>query len=234
MDVGELSQHFGVSAMTIRRDLAIFEKQGVLTTTYGGAYLNQSAPDNVSISPVASQFDDNARRIGAAAAKLIKPGDHIFLDSGDMTAGIVYGIKGLRVTVVTNSLAAANILRAYPKVELVMAPGTYNDNLGGFASSSTIAFIRRYNFDLAVLQGDNLDTGYGLTVEDETDAHLKATAIDCSRRTAVMIKSDNIGEAAFAQVAGLRKIDYVVTDRGISSDDRASIEQRGPQVVLSD
>ncbi|MEA4853738.1 MAG: DeoR/GlpR family DNA-binding transcription regulator [Christensenella sp.] len=232
IDVGELSQHFGVSPMTIRRDLAIFEKQGVLTTTYGGAYLNQTAPDN--IGGAVSQLDDNTRRIGMSAMRLVKNGDHIFIDSGAMTAGIAYGIRNLRVTVITNSLTAANILRAYPKIELIMAPGGYNDDLGGFVSSATISFIRHYNFDLSILNGDHLDTGYGLTAENETDAHLKATAIDSSKKTAVMIKSDDIGEAAFAQVVALRRIDYVVTDRGISADDQAAIEQRGPQVFLTD
>lgn len=234
VDVSELSAHFDVSPMTIRRDLAIYEKQGILTTTYGGAYLNRDIPSGINISPDGSQFDDNARKIGIAAGKLLKSGDSVFLDSGDMTTGIVHGIKNLRLTVMTNSLAAANILRTFSKVELLMAPGTYQEDICGFSGSSTIAFIRKYNFDVAVINGEKLDTAYGLTVKNETSAHLKATALDCAKRNIVMIKSDDIDDSAFAQVTALRKINHIVTDRGLSDDVKGALEQRGPQVILAD
>lgn len=234
VDVSELSSHFDVSPMTIRRDLAIYEKQGILTTTYGGAYLNRDILSGTEVSPDASQLDDNTRKIGIAAGRLLKSGDSVFLDSGDMTTGIVYGIKNLRLTIMTNSLAAANILRTFPKVELILAPGSYNEDICGFIGSSTIAFIRKYNFDVALLNGEKLDTAYGLTVRDETSAHLKATAIDCAKRSIVMIRSDDIDDSAFAQVATLRKINHIVTDRGLSDDVKGALEQRGPQVILAD
>lgn len=231
VDVSELSKLFGVSPMTIRRDLAIYEKQGMITTTYGGAYLNTFPEADNDIPSAAIQLDDATRRIGTATARLLNNGDTVFINGGDTTLGLVYGIRNLKLRVVTNSITAANILRTFPKIELIMAPGTYHDDYQSFLSSSTIAFIRQFNFDAAVICTEYIDYIAGLTSDHETDVHLKATAMDNAKRNIVLIRSENIGQVAFAQVTSLRKIDYMVTDNAVSEDLKKTFEQRGVKVV---
>ncbi len=232
LDVNELASLFNVSAMTIRRDLAIYEKQGILTTAYGGAYLNQDALVQDAPSPLQSRLDVSTRKMGEVASALLRNGQSIFLDANMNTLGIVYGLKDLKLTVVTNSLDAANILRTFPKIKLIIAPGTYNNELSGLVSSVTISFLRQFSFDAAILGGTSMDIAYGLTVDDETDAHLKATAADCAKQNIVMLNSTNIGESSFAQAIPLRKINYLVTDSNISDESRTAFEHRGVQVIV--
>ncbi len=233
IEVGELSSLFDVSPMTIRRDLAIFEKQGLLTTTYGGAYLNKAAVPSVSVASNVSADEDTVRGIGLAAAKLLKSGDKIFLDSGEVAGSLIYGLAGLRLTVMTNSLSAVNMLRTFANIRLVMMPGDYREELRGFLSSSTIAFIRNYNFDYAFIEGTCLDPNAGLTARNETEAQFKATAIDCANCSVVMVKSENIGQIEFAQAVSLRKITYAITDEGVLPEQISALEKRGISVVVA-
>lgn len=232
IEVGELSALFDVSPMTIRRDLAIFEKQGLLTTTYGGAYLNNAAVPSVSVLPSASQDEDAVRGIGLAAAKLLKSGDRIFLDAGEVAGSLIYGLSGMRLTVMTNSLSAANMLRTFANLRLVMMPGDYREELRGFLSSATIAFIRNYNFDFAFIDGACLDPNAGLTARNETEAQFKATAIDCANCSVVMVKSENIGQIEFAQAGPLRKITYAITDENVLPQQVSALEKRGISVIV--
>lgn len=234
VDVNELSQQFDVSPMTIRRDLAMYEKQGILTTTYGGAFLNQDAVQLDVLPFMQSRIDVSARKIGDATCCQLMNGDTVFLDGGLVTLGVAHSMKNLKLTVVTNSLDAANILRTFPRIKLIMAPGTYHQELNRFVSSSTIAFIRQFSFNTAIINGEYLDTAYGVTVEDETDAHLKATAVESSKKSIVVMNSGNIGNIAFAQAVPLRRIQKVVTDQGINSEDFHALEQRGIQVIIAE
>ncbi len=233
VDVSELSQYFDVSPMTIRRDLAVYERQGILTTTYGGAYLNRDIASAVDFS-APSDIDDGMRKIGLTAAHLLKNGDNVFIDAGRTTLGIVYGIRNLRLRVVTNSLIAANILRTFSKIELMMLPGAYNEGLSGFLSSSTISHVRKFSFDAALLSGCCLNASFGFTTENETDAHLKATAIDCAKKSIALVHGGDIDRAAFAQVASLRKLDHTVTDKSAPESVVSELEKRGCHILYGE
>ena len=60
--VSELSQQFGVSEETIRRDLEKMEKEGLATKSYGGAVLNENTsidmPFNVRKKANVRQAED--------------------------------------------------------------------------------------------------------------------------------------------------------------------------------
>ena len=103
LDVNELAQLFDVTPMTIRRDLALYEKQGILKTAYGGAYLNQEAVVPDALPLVQSRLDLSSRKIGEAACSLLANGNSIFIDSNILPYSVVMGLGNLRLTVVTMS-----------------------------------------------------------------------------------------------------------------------------------
>ncbi len=72
--VNELAEKFGVTKMTIRRDLSFFEKQGIVKTTYGGAYLTSGASVEPSFQLKSIQMVDDKHLIGQKAAELVEDG----------------------------------------------------------------------------------------------------------------------------------------------------------------
>ncbi len=233
VDVGQLAEKFEVSTMTIRRDLAIYEKQGLLTTTYGGAVLNKEAVDLDAAPMLQSRFDLQTRKIGDAACRRLENGSFIFLDTGILAVAAALSMGDMALTVVTNSLDAANILRTFPRIKLMLTPGTFDEEHGGLISSSTIAYLRQFHFDSAILSSDYLDVTFGVSVEEETDAHIKSTVVECADSNIVLISSENIGKTAFAQAIPWRKMQLVITDENASPEALGSIEKRGVAVEVA-
>ncbi|MGD9316926.1 MAG: DeoR/GlpR family DNA-binding transcription regulator, partial [Anaerolineae bacterium] len=109
VSVTDLSDHFGVSAVTIRNDLSSLQQRGLLVRTHGGAV---TRPD-LSMEPPAFSLRRELhlaekQRIGRAAAALVRDGDSIALDASTTAWQIARHLKDRReLTVVTNGLFIA-------------------------------------------------------------------------------------------------------------------------------
>ena len=130
--------------MTIRRDLHFCARQGILETHYGGAHLSK----NRAVVPNFSSRNEKMRQykqsIGKKAASFIKEGDTIFLDSGTTTIQLIKYFPDVHATLITNSLSAIQQLSTNRKIRLIVAPGTYQEQIGGTLDLSTIEFCRQY------------------------------------------------------------------------------------------
>ena len=107
--VTELSRQFGVSEVSIRRDLEHLERQGLLQRVHGGAVavaVGHSARELVSTP---GPHLDEKRRIGIAAAALVRPGDRVLFDSGTTVLEVARSLSNDLVdagnlTAITSSL----------------------------------------------------------------------------------------------------------------------------------
>src|SRR5215203_6674367 len=121
--VTTLAQEFRVSDMTIRRDLSELELQRLLQRTYGGATVNDQAFYEVSLQTKTTQFVEEKRRIGKAAAELVQDGDIVILDAGSTTMLVAKYLKSKRITVITNALNIAADLSDCPQIDLYIVGG---------------------------------------------------------------------------------------------------------------
>lgn len=87
VEVSALSSELGVSTMTIRRDLSLFEKQGLVKTNYGGAYLLESAGAEPSFALKQGSMSAAKAAIGAEAARIASGCSSVVLDCGHHHAG---------------------------------------------------------------------------------------------------------------------------------------------------
>lgn len=103
--VNELAEKFGVTKMTIRRDLSFFEKQGIVKTTYGGAYLTSGAIRFEQLKSI--QMVDDKHLIGQKAAELVEDGDTIIIDCGTTPLALAQFIFDKKIMVITNSRSSS-------------------------------------------------------------------------------------------------------------------------------
>ncbi|MBK7496645.1 MAG: DeoR/GlpR transcriptional regulator [Candidatus Omnitrophica bacterium] len=94
--VADLSQMFEASEATIRRDLTKLENKGHLVKTYGGALLSTSTQFEFSYNERLLKNVREKKRIGALAARMVKSGLSIFLDSGTTALQIAMNLKHLQ------------------------------------------------------------------------------------------------------------------------------------------
>ena len=240
VEVNDLSKRFEVSTMTIRRDLAIFEKQGIITTNYGGAYLNpkivcakiKAFPSIELPFPFTQKMHFKIKRaMGAAAATLLENGDSIFLDCGTTTLRICDFMPNLKLQIMTNSLVACNMLKTFPKLKLIIMPGVYSDTSVGFLGAMTAEYIGRFNLDKAFIGTDGVDVAHGVTVPDETDAMVKAAILRAARQRILLAGQEKLGKAFMAKFAEMADIHILITDAAEDDERLTPIRAAGVKVM---
>ena len=103
VEVSALSSELGVSTMTIRRDLSLFEKQGLVKTNYGGAYLLESAGAEPSFALKQGSMSAAKAAIGAEAARIASGCSSVVLDCGTTALEAARYLSGRAMTIITSS-----------------------------------------------------------------------------------------------------------------------------------
>src|SRR5690348_10201561 len=104
--VSELTELLGVSDMTVRRDLDVLARDGLIEKVHGGATIaSASSMDEPGFEAKSSRERDEKAAIGRAAAQLVRPGTAIALSAGTTTWALAREISDVRdLTIVTNSI----------------------------------------------------------------------------------------------------------------------------------
>lgn len=128
-----------VSDMTVRRDLAEMAEDGLVVRVHGGAQLPRSARGS-SLLRVRSHEEKKLRSVeqkraaARAAAKIIQPGDTIFLGGGTTLELMCDYLPKADIRVVTNSMPVLNLLADKPHVELFLVGGTLRQDTRVFTT----------------------------------------------------------------------------------------------------
>jgi DeoR/GlpR family transcriptional regulator of sugar metabolism len=233
LNVGELAALFSVSTMTVRRDLALLEKQGILTMTYGGAYLNEGTSIEPSFSLKSGQMAEAKSMMGIVAANLIHDGDSIIIDCGTTTMHVAKHMRSKNVTVITNSSVVSNMLQGNSKIKLIMAPGVYSEKSAGFVGPLTIDFFRKFIVDKAFIGSQGFDLERGATVPDESDAQLKDAICQAGKQRILMVGHEKLGVSFMARFFDPTPSDIIVSDHQVPEAFQKEIFDRRIQLVLA-
>ncbi len=169
--VNDLVKEFGVSDVTIRKDLNKLQKQGFITKTHGGAVLNREAAAPSIVTPSSIQPSTNTRKdsVAQAAYSYINKGDTIFIGSGYTCASLANHIqRSDDVSVITNNLEAALILKE--KCRTLILIGGEVVVYGNYAFTNNNAIreeLNNFNINIAFTSSSALDRNFGVSVSTE-------------------------------------------------------------------
>ena len=218
--VSELTARFRVTAMTIRRDLEILEQQGSLTRTHGGAIL--AAPAVVAFAFSERQQSHLAEKaaIARVAARLVKPGMTVILDTGTTTLEVARALRGIAgIKVLTSSLAIASALLAHDDLELVLLGGTVSARSPDLSGPLTEDNLGAFRAELAFIGADAVDAR-GLYTSSQQIARVSRAMIANASRTLLVADSSKFGKTSFARFAGWNQIEGIITDSGMAAASR--------------
>ena len=215
VEVAELSRLNGVSDATVRRDLEILEREGLVKRIHGGAISKVSLSHEPAYNVRAQRMIDEKIRIGRKAASLISEGETIVLDVGTTTTEVARALKDQRnITVFTPSLWVANILADEPGIVVMVSGGIVRRGerslVGDFAERAFNELV----FDTFIMGIAGIHTEYGLTEYNLQDSQTKRSAIKATRRTIVVADGSKLGKIAFAKICHLNDVDALITDNG--------------------
>ena len=225
---------FGVSSPTIRADLSRLEERGLLRRTHGGAIAVENTLYEPPYAERAVLRQLEKRSIADAAAGLVQDGETLLLDAGTTCHEIALRLKEFqRLTIVTNSLASAQALAENDGLEVVLIGGTLQARRRATLGSLATRFLEPIQCDRAFVGVSGVHPTAGLTVVDFDAAQLKRAMLEKSKQAVIVADCSKIGQAAFACIAPLAAADLLLTDSGITADDRTALEAAGLRVVAT-
>lgn len=231
VSVEALATQFSTSEVTIRKDLAALESNGLLLRRYGGAV---PVPQELMIDPI-EKVSIRKQSIAKAAARLIRDHNRIILDSGSTTtAALLPELSSKQgLVVMTNSLSIANALRELEnEPTILMTGGTWDPKSEGFQGQLAEQILRSYNFDQFFIGADGLDLDRGTTTFNELYS-LSRVMAEVAREVIVMAESSKIGRKIHNLELPWSAIKVLVTDDAIEEQEKQKIEQQGVQVICA-
>ena len=229
VSVEQLVQLFDISEVTIRKDLSALETNGFLLRKYGGAIL---MPKEIIDENENDELTKRKFVIAKAAAERIRDHNRIIVDSGSTTAALIKQLnlkQGL--VVMTNSLSVATELRALEnEPTLLMTGGTWDTRSESFQGKVAEQVLRSYDFDQLFLGADGIDLARGSTTFNEL-VGLSQVMAEVSREVVVMVESQKIGRKMPNLELTWQQIDVLITDTGLSEQDKQAILAHGVEVI---
>lgn len=238
VDIAKISEIFGVSEMTARRDLNELDRRGLLRRVHGGAIANLGRSYEPSFQTRAVKNQAAKTAIGLKAAELVYDGDSIALDVGTTTLEIVSGLRGKRnLTVVTSCLQIATKIVDQISLEidarLILTGGIVRPRELSMIGPIPEQVYQDLHVDKAFIGIGGISLEDGLTEFNIEDTQIKRMMIRSAREKIVVVDGAKFGVTTFASVAPLSAIDTIVTDTSAPAHMVEEIRKRGVEVILA-
>lgn len=229
----ELVRRLGVSAETVRRDLALLEDRGAIRRVHGGA---ATVSDRRVIEPSFTERSiirhQAKAQLGRLAAQLLQDGQTVVLDIGTTAVAVAQAIpRSFSGTVITPSLPVAVELADRPGIEVLVAGGRLRPGDLACSNAHTKLFFEGIYADIAFLGSGGVDARAGLTDFHLDEIDVRRTIIANSARSYILADSSKLDQVAPYRVCGLDAVDGLITDQNASPAVAAALEEAGGVVV---
>jgi DeoR family fructose operon transcriptional repressor len=231
VDVVALADDLAVTTETIRRDLTVLERAGVVRRVHGGAIPVERLGFEPAVAARDTVMTVEKERIAKAALSELPDGGSIIIDAGTTTSRLAEAIPMDReLTVIVNAPPLATMLAARPNLAVII--------LGGRVRGRTLATVDDWGMspltnmfvDVAFMATNGLSPERGLTTPDPAEAAVKRAMIAAARRTIVLADHTKIGNDYLSRFANLSDVDLLITDTGLDPELGEDIEQAGLRV----
>lgn len=232
--VTELAQAFAVTTETVRRDLAVLDRAGVLRRVHGGAVptrvLRLVEPSVDEREATRAAHKDAVAR--AAAEFLPGSGCTVLIDAGTTTARLAAMLAPDReLLVVTNSVPIAARLAGFGSISLQLLGGRVRGLTRACVGAPALEALAALRVDVAFLGTNGITPRHGLSTPDPDEAAVKRAMVACSNFVVVVADSSKVGREEFVSFAPIESLDVLVTDSEISASDHAELTRAGLEVV---
>jgi DeoR family transcriptional regulator, fructose operon transcriptional repressor len=233
--VTALAEEFGVTTETVRRDLAVLERSGLLRRVHGGAV---PAGTLTLVEPGLGERhgtrSEAKRAIAAAALDLLPRSDgSIALDGGTTTAALADLLPDRRLLVVTSSVPIAARLAATSGINLHLLGGRVRGVTQCAVGETTVQALADLRVDVAFLGANGISSRHGFTTPDEAEASVKRAMVRAGQRVIVLADSSKLDREHLVRFAALDDVDVLVTDTEADPGIVAELEKADIEVVLA-
>ncbi|MCE1158002.1 Deoxyribose operon repressor [bioreactor metagenome] len=239
--ISELAGILSVSHMTVRRDLEILERQGVVNVFHGSVVFNEisasstTEPGSEYLAKIVEITNIvEKRKIGRKAAELINPHDVIIIDSGSTAEQVARAIpEDMPLTLICYSLNVLQAVARKPKINIIVAGGHYHSDTLMFESPEGIALLQRNRAIKAFISAAGVNLSLGVTCLHDYERNTKTAVLQNALTKILIVDSSKIGKVFPSFFANLKDFDTMITDNKIREEDAAVIQDLNIEVVIS-
>ena len=235
--VAELSRLFGVSEVTIRKDLSILKERKLLIRVHGGAILEDAVPQEdmeaggYHVNKYINVKEKEA--IGRAAAAHIQDGDTIMIDSGTTALEVARNLQKFRdLTIITNSVNAMLEVMKYNRFKVILLGGVVRGSslstVGALAESN----LKLFYCDKLFLGVDSFSVDAGLSTPSVEEASTNQVMISRAREVIAVFDSSKINKRALAFISMPERINTVIIDSGLPASVRNQLRAMNINVEI--
>ncbi len=234
MRIEELADRFGVSTMTVHRDLDTLEARGVLRKSRG--VVTAVATSLFESSP---EYRDREHRqekeeLARAAFALVEPGQAVILD--DSTTGLHLAQmlpQRQPLTVITNFQRAINALIGHPGIALIALGGQHYQWCDAYMGSLCLDALRSLRADVLFMSTPAITDD--ICFHQHHDAALvKRAMFESAAKRVLMVDHSKFTKRALHAHIALREFDTVIVDSATSPEDVARLRDRGISVLVAE
>lgn len=207
--VGELAEEFGVSPLTIRRDLQYLEDNKKLERFYGGASI---VNDMLAATDEEDEETLYRRLIAKYAASLVEDGDTIFINTSSTALRLLKHIDDRQVIAITNNGKAINIEHS-PNVSIVLTGGELRDAKEAMVGEFALNNLERVSAKKSFLGCSGLSIESGMTTERLNEVNINQTMLRrATGPTYIMADHTKIGKNSSFVTSTVNRIKNIITD----------------------
>ncbi len=234
--VTEVAEQFGVTSETVRRDLAVLERAGLVRRVHGGAVparaLRVVEPGVMERETTRAEHKDAIAH--AALEFLPLSGGSLLLDAGTTTGRLAALLPTDReLVVVTNSVPIAARVAAMPSVSLQLVGGRVRGLTQAAVGEPALRLLDTLRVDVAFIGSNGVSVAHGLSTPDGEEAAVKRAMVTAAGFVVVLADSSKVGREDLMSFAPIDRVDVLVTDAELADADRKQFSDRGVEVVTA-
>jgi DeoR family glycerol-3-phosphate regulon repressor len=235
VSVEALSDRFGVTLQTVRRDVKLLSDAGLLARFHGGVRLPSSTVENIAYRQRQQLNEAGKQRIARSVAKAVPDGCSLIINIGTTTEAIARELmnhQGLRV--ITNNLNVAAILSDNPDCEVIVAGGVVRSRDRGIVGEVTVEFIRQFKVDIGLIGISGIEADGTLRDFDYREVNVAKSIIEHSREVWLAADHSKFNRPAMVELARLSQLDMLFTDAPPPAPFPMLLAEAGVQLTVSD
>lgn len=235
--VSEIQEIYQVSADCARRDLRQLESKGLLKRTYGGAM----AVSPVGIYPVETynpkDMEEIRKDYDAVALKALEhilPNEVVYLTTSSVGYYMALHMPDdLKVTILTNSVTIADVLRRKVNISVILLGGEMSHR-GHCHDFYTVQMVKSIRIDKAFLSHAGLTVDFGASIHSSAGVEFGKAVMQSSAVNIGLYPADKIGRNSIHSVCSIRDYDLIITDNSICEDFEVQMDDMGIRLEIAE
>lgn len=234
VSVTDLVNRFGVSDMTIRRDLRQLSKAGEVQIVHGGASLVHSTFRTADFAGRAQLSSDAKQKIAVAAQRFVPADAIVAVDAGTTTFAAIAALPAsFSGTIITHSVPVLQHMLSHPQVTVLGLGGELVAESQAMVGPRTVEGLSNLRADVFFL-GAAAIAAEGIYVATDIERPIKRAFMASASTVVLLADHGKLTSSAAVRLSGFTQVDVAITDKNPPPSVIAALEEAGTELIIAE